>query len=387
MITKTLISLVGLIASVITIWQFTEWRSSSNEPQIVQSRMAPPSVLPGERAKPPAEPPTPVVHFSAEPRSPLKGERTMLTWNVTDADSVVISGIGEVPSTGSREEIVSESHTYELRATNRFNKSAVAQTVVSARDWPTPELSVSVEPNPVIKGHSTTVRWQSEFASSVLIEPFGPVEPSGSRSLDVDQPLVLRARAEGPGGVRDADVTVDALEVVSISIPRGQDIWVRLSQPLGSAVSRSEDAFEAVLQRDLRIGKMKIAAEGSAVWGRIADIETPGRVQGRASIDLVLERLTLLDGSVVEVETDSVRRDKSSFGKDMLRTLVATAAGAAVGASIDGKSGAARGAAVGTGAGIAIDMTERGEDVLIPAGAQMKFKIRKPVAVEMLCVP
>lgn len=334
------------------------------------------------------EPPTPVVSFTVEPTSPFKGETITLTWSVTDADSIVISGIGAVPPSDSRQETVLEPRTYELRATNRFNKTVAKQVRVLAQDWPRPTLSIWAEPNPVIIGRSTTVSWRSEFAKSVVIDLFGTVEPSGSKSVDVDHSVLIHAKAEGPGGSHTADVMVEARQLVTVSIPKDQEVWVRLLQPLGSAaVSHSEDAFQGTLQRDLRIGAMTVATEGSAVWGRVARVEAPGRVRGRASIEAVLERLTLLDGSIAQVVTDTVRREKSSIGRDIARALIGTGAGAAAGAALDGKSGAAKGAAGGAGVGIAIDVTERGEDVFIPAGTQIKFKTTRAVSAEMLRVP
>jgi len=331
----------------------------------------------------PVDEPKPVIYFVVDRQSQLKGEKITLTWDVKGADKVVISGIGEVPLTSSREEVVSETRTYELTATNRF-KSDVRQVHVLADEWPKPTLSIMAEPNPVTKGESTTVRWQSESAKRVFIDLFGSVRPSGSKTLTVGHSLVLQGKAEGPGGVETFDLPVTVQQIVNFDIPKNQDIWIQLLQPLGSAVSQSENSFEAALQRDLSINRKKVASEGAKVWGRVVRVSAPGRSRGRASIELSLERLTLIDGSIIAINTDTVQRDKSNFGKDMLRIVIGAGTGAVTGAFLDGRTGATKGGAAGAGAGVTINLVDQGEHVLLPAGLRLKFKVKTTTPAEIM---
>lgn len=332
----------------------------------------------------PSKPPEPGVHISATPAAQLRGERITLTWSATDADSVVISGIGSVPQSGSREEIVEESRTYDLRATNRFGKVTTAQATVLMREWPTPTLTLWTEPNPVIKGRPATLRWDSSHAKSVTLDPFGSVNPSGSKEIDSSGPADITGTAEGPGGSRAVTLHVDPKEPRTISIAKNEEIAVRLTAALGSAINHPEDEFETALDKDLHAGPVLVAKKGSQVWGRVVRVNAPGRVHGRGAVQLVLERVRLVDGSVQRIETEPVMRDKSSTGKSIWRTAITTAAGAAAGAAIGGAGGAARGAATGGAASVAIDMAERGDHVILTRGTELRFRLRTALTVEIV---
>ena len=261
------------------------------------------------------------------------------------------------------------------------------QVGVSATDWPVPTLSISIDPNPVVKGRSTTVRWQSGFAKQVIIDQLGQVDVSGSKQINVADSFTLAGTAEGPGGIKTTEVRVEARQLVSIQIPRNQDVWIRLVHALGTAVSHVEEGFDAVLQRDLQSGHTKIATEGAKVWGRVTRVDAPGRTRGRAAIELTLEKIELIDGSSVAIETNSERRDKSSLAKDVFRVLAGAGAGAALGASFNGGAGVAKGTAAGAAAGVAVDLSEPGDDVVLPAGTEIKFRTSRQVAAEILQMP
>ena len=77
---------------------------------------------------------TPIIYsFSASPSTVVQGKNTTLKWKVGNATTVYISGLGNVPASGSRTITPSASTNYILGAVNKAgtSQSAVGVTVVA----------------------------------------------------------------------------------------------------------------------------------------------------------------------------------------------------------------------------------------------------------------
>lgn len=79
-----------------------------------KKKQAPP--MPTETAPPPATAPAPTAQISATPSSISAGDQVVLTWRTTDATSVSIDGIGNVPTSGVRTVTPTTSTSYHLVA-------------------------------------------------------------------------------------------------------------------------------------------------------------------------------------------------------------------------------------------------------------------------------
>ena len=74
---------------------------------------------------------------------------------------------------------------------------------------PAPVVNLTAEPATVEKGHSVTLSWNSENATSVSITPdVGTVEATGSTSVTPGQSTTYVATATGPGGSSTASARV-----------------------------------------------------------------------------------------------------------------------------------------------------------------------------------
>lgn len=106
--------------AAIGYWQFAE-RFFPDEPQILQFRLDPPSVLPGERAK--------------------------LVWHVKNADQVVIQpDIGSVALADSREVQILTRKMYTLTATKGGRSILPRDLIVTPIEPPTPVVHFSADP-------------------------------------------------------------------------------------------------------------------------------------------------------------------------------------------------------------------------------------------------
>jgi peptidoglycan-associated lipoprotein len=71
---------------------------------------------PAPPAAPPPAAPAPTAKISAQPESISAGDQVTLTWKTTDATSVSIEGIGDVPTSGTKTVTPTTSTNYHLVA-------------------------------------------------------------------------------------------------------------------------------------------------------------------------------------------------------------------------------------------------------------------------------
>ena len=98
--------------------------------------------------------PAPTAQITATPTSISSGDQVTLTWKTTDATSVSIDGLGDVPSSGVKTVTPTESTTYHLVA-----KGDGGSAEASAR--------VTVNPPPAVAVPTNTMSEEEEFRANV----------------------------------------------------------------------------------------------------------------------------------------------------------------------------------------------------------------------------
>ena len=110
--------------------------------------------LPPPPMAPPATAPAPTVQITATPDSISAGDQVVLNWRSTDATSVAIDGIGEVPTTGVKTVTPSESTSYHIVARGEGGTAdATAHVTVNAP--------------PAVAVPSNTMSAEEEFKANV----------------------------------------------------------------------------------------------------------------------------------------------------------------------------------------------------------------------------
>lgn len=171
-------------------------------------------------------------------------------------------------------------------------------------------------------------------------------------------------------------------EPKTVTIPAGTLLTVRIDETLASDRNQTGDTFRATLEQPLVVDGYVIAERGARVEGRIAEIDTGGRVRGLARMSLELVRLTTADGQRIRLHTETFAKEaERSRGKDAAKIGAAAGIGAAIGAIAGGGKGAAIGAAVGGAAGTGGVMATRGEPVRLPAETRLSFRLSQPVTI------
>lgn len=128
-----------------------------------------------------------ITKFAANPSRIKAGESSTLTWQVTNAKSVEISGIGAVnESSGSIQVSPTVTTTYKLTA--KSDAGEVNDTVQVIVDQPTARvLTFHAVPSTIKVGEAANLVWETEDADRVVISGIGQVNPTGTLSVSPTQ--------------------------------------------------------------------------------------------------------------------------------------------------------------------------------------------------------
>jgi len=119
------------------------------------------------------------------------GDSSQLKWNSTDAPKVDITPIGSVATSGEQSVQPKQTTAYQLTAlgpggTATSNATVDVNTAVQADLGLSPgEIHYKRVGNKVVEDTSSALNWKAANASTVSIDPFGAVDPSGSRTVQV----------------------------------------------------------------------------------------------------------------------------------------------------------------------------------------------------------
>lgn len=178
-----------------------------------------------------------------------------------------------------------------------------------------------------------------------------------------------------------------------VAIPRNTVLTLELLTPLSTDATQRGDRFQA---------KVTGPAEytGSTVEGRVTQVKRPGKVKGVAELQLNFEQLRTPDNRVAglhadlvevlpmgsdnvsTVDTEGTVKGRDSTKDDAAKVGAASGIGAIIGVIAGGGKGAAIGAIIGGGAGTAGVMTQRGKDIRLDRGQQLRIRTSADASVQ-----
>jgi hypothetical protein len=166
-----------------------------------------------------------IVAFGANPATITAGQTSTLTWNVENATSVEISGIGTVNPTGSREVTPGATQTYVLTARNATGSVESSATVtVNPGPGAAPTLTACVA-NPTTSpspGSPVQISYVATNATSVEFNPAVPgATVSGPVTVMPQQTTAYTITAIGSGG-RTATCSVN----VNVTPPPAPEVVI-----------------------------------------------------------------------------------------------------------------------------------------------------------------
>ena len=169
-----------------------------------------------------------------------------------------------------------------------------------------------------------------------------------------------------------------------VAIPRDTIMRVELLSNLSTDASQKGDRFQA------RVIEPK-EFEGATIEGQVMRVKRPGRLKSTAQLQLSFDQIRLPNGrsakmsaQVIEVlsggqgtgnvDSEGGVQGKGSTKDDVTKVGAAAGIGAVIGAIAGGGIGAAVGATIGAGVGTAGVLSQRGRDIRLYQGQQLRIR-------------
>jgi hypothetical protein len=163
-----------------------------------------------------------------------------------------------------------------------------------------------------------------------------------------------------------------------MTVPAGTRLVVRMVDGISGGNSRAGTLFTARLQGNLNVGNTTVAPDGSMVFGRIIASGGAGRVAGRSELSLELTDIQVSGTRFPILSNDYSVQGANALGGTARRTAGGAGLGAVIGA-IGGNAG--RGAAIGAATGGGASLLMRGEQINIPSGTLLEFRLQQPASL------
>jgi hypothetical protein len=222
-------------------------------------------------------------------------------------------------------------------------------------------------------GESTTAAVPAGASSAPVsaAAPAAPAIPPASSAPSADPRLL-------PGNQRVTRPTSSTAAATGYTIPTGGKVVIRMIDGISSEKNKPGDVFVAVLEEPITQDNIEIVPKGADVRGRIASVESAGRVTGSAQLGLELTQIYVnnIPYSLMTSEYEEV--GESRTGQTAKRAAGGAAIGALIGAIAGGGKGAAIGAGAGAAAGAGSGVFMKGQRVKIPSETLLTFTTQEP---------
>ena len=168
-----------------------------------------------------------------------------------------------------------------------------------------------------------------------------------------------------------------------VTIPAGTRILVRTTNNIDSQGSRPGSRFTAQLETNLELDGVMVAPRGATVHGRLVEASAAGRTSGRSTLTLELTDIVINDTANPILTQSYEIRGRGQSGRTARRGLRGAGLGALVGGVAGGGGGAAVGGLLGAGAGKGISAAGGGQQISLPSGSLIEFRLSQPASVQV----
>ena len=226
-------------------------------------------------------------------------------------------------------------------------------------------------------------------------QQFNSTLPAGFRRRGAAGPSAGNENApvnnDAPVNNNDAPVNDNNVDVTanttggSLAIPRNTILNLELITPVSTDASVRGDRIQARVVEPAQYA-------GFIVEGHLAQVRRPGKVKGVAQLQLAFDQIRSTDNRSAELNAELIEiapmgaenepqvdseggvKGRDSTKDDAAKVGAASGVGAIIGAIAGGGKGAAIGAIIGGGAGGAHVMTQRGKEIRLERGQQLKIR-------------
>jgi hypothetical protein len=169
---------------------------------------------------------------------------------------------------------------------------------------------------------------------------------------------------------------------VSIRVPAGTELAIRIDQRISVRNSRAGDRFNGNVVEPVLSNGTVVIPHGTPVSGRVVEAHHGGHFRGRSILELRLTGMTL-NGYEYPLDTHDTVRSRRGKGRRSAGIIGGmTGAGMLIGGIASGGVGLAIGAAAGAGSGTAIAGGTGNHNLDIPAESIVHFRLADPLVVQ-----
>jgi hypothetical protein len=202
-----------------------------------------------------------------------------------------------------------------------------------------------------------------------------PLGPDG-------QPAPVGSAPAANGGQQQAVAPAQPAAPLSLTVPAGTELAIRINERISVKTSRAGDRFSGEVVEPVDSNGTIVIPKGTPVSGRIDEAHRRGHFKGRSVLELRLTSMTL-NGSEYQLDTHDNVRTKKGKGKRSAAFIGGmTGAGMLIGGIATGGVGLAIGGAAGAGAGTALAGATGNRDINIPAESIMHFRLADDLVVQ-----
>lgn len=240
--------------------------------------------------------------------------------------------------------------------------------------------------------------FENGYAAGYEQQQFNSTLPAGLRRRGAAGPASTSATNDSAPVDNDAPVNDNNVDVTvntsngSLAIPRNTILNLELMTPVSTDASVRGDRIQARVLEPVQYA-------GYIVEGHLAQVKRPGKVKGVAQLQLAFDQIRSPDNRSAELNAELIEiapiggdnepqvdseggvKGRDSTKDDAAKVGAASGVGAIIGAIAGGGKGAAIGAIIGGGAGTAGVMTQRGKDIRLERGQQLKIRTSTDTSV------
>jgi hypothetical protein len=206
---------------------------------------------------------------------------------------------------------------------------------------------------------------------------------AGSPASQSPQPVSQAANPPSSNPAAEASTPEQAPppRPVSLTIPAGTDVQVRMIDSIDTGKNTTGQVFQASLNTPLIAHDRVAVPAGTPAAVLLESSKGAGRIKGSSEVQLRLVGIEY-KGRRYEVNSAPFQQQGKGRGKQTaVRTGVGAAAGALIGGLAGGGKGAAIGSAVGGGAGFGLNAFTHGQQVKIPSETVLTFQLQAPLTI------
>ncbi len=218
--------------------------------------------------------------------------------------------------------------------------------------------------------------------TTTVVQPPATGQPSGAITTTVTPPSI-GSPVPAPSGPAVSAVPQPPPAPVSVSIPAGTTLTIRIDQHISVKTSHAGDTFTGEVVNPVLAGDSGVLVPKGAQVGGVVDVaHRRGHFKGRSLLELRLTSLTL-DGRQYSLTTRDLSRTKKGKGK---RSAALIAGGSGLGMLVGGVAtggvGLLVGGLVGGGVGTAAAGLTGNRDIEIPAESIVSFKLAGDLLIQ-----